>query len=183
MLLCPLSTICFSCTLLLSLLDLLAPHNLPPLYHHMGEQNIGSRHIDEQDQLQGPSIFLSNLPRGFNSLIDQPTLTTDPQRIQHKESIVSQPTYNSWLEARECECEVWIPYNFGDAPCNQHAGIPGWFCEVGEVVDNAPNEEETWSYLHGSCANRSPNDACRNNMLAAELQKGLCCKGRGRAYQ
>jgi len=67
--------------LLLGFLGLLSLHNLPPLGHHMSEQDIRTRNVDQQDQLQRPSILLSKPPRGFNGLVDQPALTANAQRV------------------------------------------------------------------------------------------------------
>jgi hypothetical protein len=117
-----------------------------------------TRNIDEQNQLQRPRILLSPLLRRRNSLIDQPTLTADTQWVQHIESIVSQPRYESRLVSAEGEHEERVPDHLRDTPRNQHARIPRALSQERELVDNTPDEQESGRDLHSSCRNRSSHD-------------------------
>jgi hypothetical protein len=152
----PLNISRLGCPTSLSPLRLLPTHNLPPLRHHMRKQNIRpcttlatpstthstaklTRYINRQNQLQQPSPLLPDSLRWLHRFINQPTLTTDTQRIQHPESIIPQPAQEPRQQPTQAQRKEPIPNHLRDAPRDQHTRVRRALSQEREGGNDTPD--------------------------------------------
>lgn len=147
-----------------SLLCLLLPQtleHLPALSHHVGVQHIRAWHVNRQNRVKRPFQLLAPLlARRSSSRVHQPALARDTHGVQHEEGIVAKPGQPA-RDRTEVQAvrEVAVADNLSSAPGEQHSresrrGSGG----VGEIVGDAPNEQEARSDLHQGCEKRSAHD-------------------------
>lgn len=142
-----------------------------------------TRHINKQHQPQHPLQRRIPRLRRLNRPPDQPTLTTDSQRVQHEERIIPQPGHPlRHASIRQVHSKVAVPYNLRDTPRDQHGRI-SWRAAGGsvrEVVNDAPDEEKAGCDLHESGEEWCADDACRGGKV--ELSFDILHEMVGREY-
>lgn len=90
---------------------------------------------------------------------DHGTLAQDADGVQDVEGVVAQPGQETRLPAGQAESEVRVADDLGHGPGNEHGRVEGQLGEVGERVDDTPDEEEAGRDLHDGGEERSANDA------------------------
>jgi len=120
-----------------------------------------TRNVNQQDSKQALPNTSILLCGPSSSQPNQPTLTADTQRVQDKESVISQPQPKSRDTASgQIDGKVGVADDFCDGPGDEHGAVDGREGNgVGEGVDDAPDQEDAAGDLHEGCEEGCADDA------------------------